>query len=90
MFGPGPTAAAGRRPGGQKGLLDNYDDVEGYYNFQVRPAVLWHFIHDFTLVTNRHPRLQAAFHGHAPVSACIIVNDKLIHPGGSTLCMPVL
>ena len=35
MFGPGSAAPAA---GGavKKGLLDNYDDVEGYYNFQVR------------------------------------------------------
>ncbi len=35
MFGAGPAATA--VPGGgavKKGLLDNYDDVEGYYNFQ--------------------------------------------------------
>ena len=40
MFGPGTTAPAG---GGavKKGLLDNYDDVEGYYNFQVGPTLLW-------------------------------------------------
>ena len=40
MFGPGTTAPAA---GGavKKGLLDNYDDVEGYYNFQVGPAFLW-------------------------------------------------
>ena len=35
MFGPGPTAAAAGAPVVKKGLLDNYDDVEGYYNFQV-------------------------------------------------------
>ena len=38
MFGPGPTAAAAGAPVVKKGLLDNYDDVEGYYNFQVWPA----------------------------------------------------
>ncbi len=38
MFGPGPNAAAAGAPVVKKGLLDNYDDVEGYYNFQVRPA----------------------------------------------------
>ncbi len=48
MFGPGPTAAAAGAPVVKKGLLDNYDDVEGYYNFQVRPAASLH--HDFTLV----------------------------------------
>ena len=38
MFGTGPAAPAGAAPVVKKGLLDNYDDVEGYYNFQVGPA----------------------------------------------------
>ena len=38
MFGPGTTAPAAGAPVVKKGLLDNYDDVEGYYNFQVGPA----------------------------------------------------
>ena len=40
MFGAGPAAAG---PGGgavKKGLLDNYDDVEGYYNFQASLSLL--------------------------------------------------
>ena len=38
MFGPGTAAPAGAAPVVKKGLLDNYDDVEGYYNFQVGSA----------------------------------------------------
>lgn len=43
MFGAGPAAAG---PGGgavKKGLLDNYDDVEGYYNFQACLSLLGSF-----------------------------------------------
>jgi len=38
MFGPGTAAPAAGAPVVKKGLLDNYDDVEGYYNFQVRTS----------------------------------------------------
>ena len=55
MFGPGTTAPAG---GGavKKGLLDNYDDVEGYYNFQVGPTLLW-------------PAFMSSMHTDAPTTA---------------------
>lgn len=36
MFGDEPVAApAGATEAPKRGLLDNYDDSEGYYNFQV-------------------------------------------------------
>ena len=34
MFAETPKAAASAAPA-KKALLDNYDDAEGYYNFQV-------------------------------------------------------
>ena len=34
MFAEDPVVPAGTAPA-KKALLDNYDDVEGYYNFQV-------------------------------------------------------
>ncbi len=52
---------AGKReqgPEGKRGLLDNYDDVEGYYNFQVCSCFVFWWLHAIawavhTVHTNR-------------------------------------
>lgn len=40
MFAGTPTLPQGTAPA-KKALLDNYDDAEGYYNFQVSESCLW-------------------------------------------------
>ena len=39
MFAGGPQLPQGTAPA-KKALLDNYDDAEGYYNFQVSEQLL--------------------------------------------------
>ena len=42
MFGDAPVGApVPLQNAPKRGLLDNYDDSEGYYNFQVS----WHLLH---------------------------------------------
>ena len=40
MFAGTPLLPQGTAPA-KKALLDNYDDAEGYYNFQVGESCLW-------------------------------------------------
>ena len=40
MFAEDPVVPVGAAPA-KKALLDNYDDVEGYYNFQVGVLLLF-------------------------------------------------